>query len=148
MKPQYEQFTQELIAERRARLSYWRHVPTDAEAVALQCDGFTERFVERFPELVRVPGFRNGLEHWWCVEPDGTIVDPTEAQFLSCGDPDVEYSPMSAGKYPYRMGRCPEWGEYIYSDSKVEQGLGGFCSDRCRRSYARSCTRETGSCHD
>lgn len=24
--------------------------------------------------------------HWWCVRPDGTVVDPTAAQFPSCGN--------------------------------------------------------------
>lgn len=39
--------------------------------------------VEAFPELKRVrghyhcPWLSKAQPHWWCVDPDGNIVDPT-----------------------------------------------------------------------
>lgn len=49
------------------------------------CSTATLEMVEAFPELRRAGGFVfvawGRDEHFWCVAPDGSIVDPTAAQF-------------------------------------------------------------------
>ena len=99
-----------------------------------KCHLATLAMVEAFPELQRVRGhyfcWTWGVrEHWWCVAPDGSIVDPTIAQFPSKGA--GEYEPWIEGtKEP--TGRCPECGGYCYDGQT-------FCSESCGVSYVAYC---------
>ena len=52
--------------------------------VRYKCVETTQEMVKAFPELTRVSGYYHdhfGVPHWWCVTPDGEIVDPTVSQF-------------------------------------------------------------------
>jgi len=60
-------------------------------------------------------------EHWWCTAPDGTIVDPTAAQFPMGGVP--EWYREFAGRYP-----CFECGREV---PEVLLVSGRFCSLEC-----------------
>lgn len=52
------------------------------------CQEYTYLMQKHFPELLRVYGDlycadedAPGEPHWWCVAPDGEVVDPTAQQF-------------------------------------------------------------------
>lgn len=87
---------------------------------------------DAFPELRLVRGHvrcANGRRypHWWCVDPDDVVLDPTAAQFALVGILDYEPHPDGA---PEPTGKCPNCGEYCYG--------GRFCcSDACERAYER-----------
>jgi hypothetical protein len=97
-----------------------------------QCSEATEAMADAFPELKRVRGHyychRWGERtHWWLVAPDGSIVDPTAAQFPSRGDGDyVEWN--EGDEEP--TGKCPNCDGYVY-------GGGTVCSEQCAREYER-----------
>ena len=61
--------------------------------------------------------------HWWCVKPNGTIVDPTARQFPSAG----------MGEYTEFDGRisCAECGRETTEDKAVIHGNYACCSERC-----------------
>lgn len=89
-----------------------------------------------FPELVEVPGWCNGREHVWLVDPEGNIVDPTASQF---GDPvmdgfGLEYRAWKPGD-EVRVGRCMNCGEDIYAEVENLKDGGkshrSVCSDDC-----------------
>lgn len=118
------------IAERLPRC----HPPEPRVAVLGSCASATEQMVKAFPELRRVAGFYGGREHWWCVAPDGTVVDPTAAQF----DPGFAYEEYDAARHgPRRSGRCPECGDDVYEGAD-------FCSPACLRRYGARLNAEAG----
>jgi predicted nucleic acid-binding Zn ribbon protein len=85
----------------------------------------TARMLAAFPELRRVPGhyhcpFIGPRTHWWLVDADGGIVDPTVDQFPSRGL--GEYVEWDGSPLP--TGRCLECGGDVYDGSS-------FCSDQC-----------------
>jgi hypothetical protein len=97
------------------------------------CAKFTLAMAEVFPELKRVRGFYKcwvwgDREHWWLVDPDGSIVDPTSAQFPTKGNCPYEELPEGT-KEP--VGRCINCGEYTYDDPNS-------CSPECYRAIMAS----------
>lgn len=95
------------------------------------CAEITTQMCIAFPELARVRGHYidhqwGSRAHWWCVDPDGGIVDPTAAQFPSKGS--GQYVPWDEEQVS-PTGMCPNCGEYCYEHRSV-------CSDRCAASYA------------
>lgn len=93
-----------------------------------RCREVTDRMVQQFPELRQVRGYYHcpiwgEREHWWCVDPNGKVVDPTFAQFPSKGIGEyVEYHG------PEATGMCPECGGYCFDGNY-------FCSEPCKTSY-------------
>jgi len=92
-----------------------------------QCAAITRAMEACFPELRRVRGhyldpIRGRRPHWWCVLSDGTIVDPTVAQFSGCG----EYEPLSE-EDEEPLGKCVNCGEFCWQ----EFGSSTFCSRNC-----------------
>ncbi len=88
------------------------------------CDCATTMMVDNFPNLKKVRGYyvdpiHGKKPHWWCVDTNGTIVDPTVTQFNPCGD----YLP-----YDETLGEptamCHYCGEPSYGDV--------YCCDDCR----------------
>lgn len=61
--------------------------------------------------------------HWWCVRADGSIHDPTRAQFPSGGL--GEYEPFDGTL------ECAECGRTIQEADAIEMGRYAVCSDRC-----------------
>ena len=97
------------------------------------CGRAVNAMAEAFPELKRVAGwvvFAGGRsEHFWCVAPDGSIVDPTVSQFSG---KLLRYQEFQPGD-EVRVGRCLNCGDGIFAQI---QGLDD-------RSAARSvCTPE------
>lgn len=91
-----------------------------------QCGIMSAIVSSLFPELRRVRGHYYcpiaGRErtHWWCVAPDGSIVDPTASQFPSAG----------AGEYREYDGPEPS-GKCLYCGDLVLPPRRDFCEDEC-----------------
>lgn len=97
---------------------------TCQKPVALgMCAEWTLAMQQAFPDLQRVRGhvyLRSGLErqHWWLVDSEGTIVDPTEFQF---SDPDGVYRGIGIAEYapwdesqPEPKGKCMNCGDLSF----------------------------------
>jgi hypothetical protein len=105
------------------------HVP-DYPAAYGKCLEVTLAMLEAFPELRRVRGHYQcplwgERSHWWLVDQDGTVVDPTVRQFPSHGI--GEYVPWVDGD-PEPTGKCPECGEPVYNGAT-------FCCKSHAQSY-------------
>jgi hypothetical protein len=110
------------------------------------CMRATAEMAATFPELRRVAGFANGGEHFWCVAPDGTIVDPTVGQFFSHLEPidpsAIEYREFRPGD-EVRVGKCMNCGADIYAaverldgDDRVRRR--SACSDECETALIKA----------
>lgn len=96
-----------------------------------KCAEATLAMIEAFPELRRAAGFVHCTwgrdQHFWCVTPDGTVVDPTAEQFravfeyeeLDLDDPETQR------RIP--TGRCLDCGDDVYEGKS-------FCSEACEAS--------------
>jgi hypothetical protein len=107
------------------------NVPGDGYGM---CAEATEAMAEAFPELQRVRGHYYCMvwgerEHWWLKTADGSIVDPTAAQFPTKGT--GKYVPWTEGERE-PTGMCPECGGYCYDGDT-------FCSENCGISYVAYC---------
>ena|ERR1019366_3033477 len=99
------------------------------------CGPATKEMVEAFPELKRAAGFADGVEHFWCVAPDGEVVDPTGAQFGVCQI--IEYSPFKPGD-EVRIGTCMECGSPILAAVDTLDNPNHhktFCDKDCQTSF-------------
>lgn len=102
-----------------------------------RCQEACEAMVAAFPELQLVRGHAVcpapwGMRaHWWCVTPEGTIVDPTRAQFTAGV---FAYEPYEEGD-DVRIGTCMNCGEGIWGQPE-RGGEPNFCSTACHASYA------------
>jgi hypothetical protein len=96
----------------------------DREKAAYRCAGAVVAMVEAFPELKAVRGWYGHAAHWWCVAPDGSIVDPTAAQFLQ--PLEETYTPFRDGIDPEPIGKCMACGEYVWSGTEPNA-----CSPEC-----------------
>jgi len=92
-----------------------------------KCKKYAEAAVAADPALTLVRGWYvdpiwGREEHWWTTRPDGTIYDPTSAQFPMGGVTEW-YEPFT-GTYP-----CMGCGVDVDADWIVQHN--GCCSDRC-----------------
>lgn len=100
------------------------------------CHEATTAMVTAFPELQQVRGHVicpapwGKRAHWWCVAPDGKIIDPTRAQFTAGV---LAYEPYVEGD-EVRVGTCMNCGEAIWGDP--QRASTDICSQRCYESYA------------
>lgn len=91
------------------------------------CRTAAEQLAETDPSLSVVRGWYvdahwGRQEHWWCVRPDGEIVDPTVEQFPTGHVPGLrEYIPYE-GVHP-----CPGCGTEVHAD----RNYSGFCCGAC-----------------
>ncbi len=109
-----------------------------------RCTAATKEMCEAFPELRRQSGFANGTEHFWCVAPDGSVVDPTAAQFRSQDpssamfDIEIEYEPLKVGD-EIRVGKCMNCGSPIFATIKQLEDIDNpklhrtFCDEDCEK---------------
>ena len=91
-----------------------------------KCQEMSEAAVAADPSLTLVRGWYldpvwGREEHWWTVRSDGSIYDPTAAQFPMGGVSDW-YEPFG-GLYP-----CEECGKEVAEPDLV---AGRCCSGRC-----------------
>lgn len=93
------------------------------------CGHYCQKMKLAFPELILQRGYyicciQGKRPHWWLKTEDGTIVDPTVAQFAPCG----EYEVLDESKGE-PTGRCPNCGELSYNHRTC-------CSSKCNDEYA------------
>lgn len=116
---------------RPAEYSEW--IKSNVHDPKHKCREVTEEMQRAFPELRRVAGHYYSIDgihpHWWLTAPDGSIVDPTIAQFADQHGEYVEHD----GDLP--IGRCANCGEYIYP------GQDTVCSESCYHEYVAFCMK-------
>jgi hypothetical protein len=107
-----------------------------------RCQGAATRMSETFSELRLVRGYcllANGWrpQHWWCEAPDGTVIDPTAAQYTEYTDiiGYEEYDEALHGPLP--IGKCMHCGCEVYN--KTNRGL---CSTECQVAFDEYMARE------
>lgn len=91
-----------------------------------KCSDATKEMVAAFPELRRVCGFVRAPwgddQHWWCIAPDGSVVDPTREQFPAVfGYEEVD---LANPHRPIPTGRCADCGEPTFNGES-------FCGSAC-----------------
>lgn len=110
------------------------YVAKNNDFVRGKCQDACSEMRLQFPELRAAAGFAHVTwgrdQHWWCVAPDGTIVDPTKSQFefgvvLQYEELDLN-DPATRARVP--TGKCPNCGGECYNGDSL-------CSERCERSY-------------
>lgn len=95
-----------------------------------KCHQASQAMVAAFPELRLVAGLVyqelgwGGNQHWWCVAPDGSIVDPTADQFALIGRYEALDPGSMATKNRIPSGVCMWCGMPTYHGKSV-------CSDDC-----------------
>ena len=99
------------------------------------CKEAVNEMAAAFPELTRVPGHVYSVwgkrAHWWLTAPDGTIVDPTRAQYPG----PITYEPFKEGD-EVRLGRCMECGAEIWGTNPEAVYSTCLCNETCERNYA------------
>jgi hypothetical protein len=99
-----------------------------------KCKEATEEMCAAFPELTKVAGHvhcewgKRG--HFWATTADGTIVDPTRAQFPGA----IAYEAWSPGQ-TVRVGRCMNCGADIWRESNDLKSVRReeICGEDCAR---------------
>lgn len=126
--------------EPTVRYAEWiaAHVPRERIQARGRCSSATIEMVEAFPELRRARGHYvcpiwGRQEHWWCVAPDGSVVDPTGHQFPSCqpypGKAGGVYKELPADA-PEPIGKCMICGSYCWEGKSPSSSA---CSKECER---------------
>jgi hypothetical protein len=81
------------------------------------------------------------VQHWWCVDPDGLIVDPTFSQFLA--SPKLLYVAYSEELHgPKPEGKCLDCGELIFGRED------SVCSDICYKRFSEHLKEEKRTIND
>lgn len=98
-----------------------------------KCREVCDEMLKHFPELKLVGGYIYDASwgqrgHWWLVDEQGTIIDPTLIQF-PC--PSGIYDAFGEDN-PQPTGMCPNCGEYCYD--------GEYVHEKCAASYAAYCS--------
>lgn len=111
----------------------WIEKRQRCESPRNQCSRWTSELVAQFPELTRTRGhvvYPDGrrIEHWWTVATDGSIVDPTVAQFK----PGFTYEPLPADALE-PIGKCLWCGSYVWPPRITRDA----CSDECYDSLVK-----------
>lgn len=106
------------------------HAPRARVDAMGQCRAVSEKMLSMFPELKLVRGHHHCMiwgerEHWWLVDEDGGIVDPTAIQFPSKGGGRYVEFP-NGGLEP--IGCCINCGDYCYDG---EATCTSVCSKKC-----------------
>lgn len=120
----YKKYIEKLIAEKYSGSPWNMLGQCQVESLAMQ-KVFPELAVVRGFVSVMVPGSPGRRGHWWCVDPDGNIVDPTRGQFECVV---LDYEPYKEGDH-VRLGRCMNCGAEIWGEP--EKGRQDVCSKSC-----------------
>jgi hypothetical protein len=101
-----------------------------------KCGAATTSMVEAFPELRAVYGHIETSwgrrSHWWCVTPDGDVLDPTIGQFDALFG---EYEELLEGD-DERLGKCMNCGDEIWGP-RGQDICNCICSRRCAEVFNR-----------
>jgi hypothetical protein len=140
MKPEYQAYRDELLEKELSRYKLQRRGDISIPYLLKgKCYGWTAKFAEKFPQLKQVCGFYGNSEHYWCVDTDGTIVDPTVGQFYDGeGDPN-KYRVFDESVDKIYLGKCMNCGFEIYGlKAEGEQSIckpeAGEKESECSRS--------------
>lgn len=105
---------------------------SDYERFRGRCKELSEALIRDDPTLKLVRGYYycpiwGKQAHWWCKRPDGTIVDPTKAQFPSNG----------IGEYEEFDGwvECSNCGRRIREEEGDYESNYVFCSYNCHGQF-------------
>jgi hypothetical protein len=104
------------------------------------CKEITMEMNKVFPELKLVRGHYYCLswgerEHWWLVDKDNNIIDPTAKQFPSKGRGEyIEWDKNQEEP----IGICLNCGNHVYKDTYF--GSSQICSKNCEISFISSLT--------
>lgn len=94
------------------------------------CKKSSNEMVDKYPELTRVRGTVHlsyadkPIEHWWCIDEDGNIIDPTASQFHF-----IEKYEERDETQPEPVGECLNCGKYVYKE------LYQFCNNTCEKEF-------------
>lgn len=97
-----------------------------------KCREMSEALVKENPSLRLVRGhyfcpFWGEQAHWWTVDSEGKVIDPTARQFPSKGTGEyIEFN----GIIP-----CSECGTEMKEAEADIEGNYAFCSDRCHMRF-------------
>ena len=112
---------------------YEKWIKENVTKPRLQCAEYTLKMQKQFPELKRIRGHYfcdREHPHWWLIDEDDNIIDPTIVQFPSI---DGIYIPWDeTQKEP--IGKCLNCGELIYDCIISSQ----ICSKICEISFLKS----------
>lgn len=104
---------------------------TNYEKYRGRCKELSEELVKDNPSFTLVRGhyyepmWNREEPHWWCVDENGTIHDPSKLQFPSAGcGVYTEYSGFSD---------CEECGKSIPENEIIHMGRYTCCSSRCAK---------------
>jgi hypothetical protein len=103
-----------------------------------QCNHISRKMQAAFPELriargaYDCPSWGRRL-HWWLVTEDGTVVDPTAAQFPSGGLGRYEEWADDEVEERCPIGKCANCGDEIYKSDNAPCDM--ICSEECGRAY-------------
>lgn len=98
-----------------------------------KCQKAVEEMKAAFPELRIVAGFAHVSwgrdQHWWCIAPDGTVVDPTAAQFpLPIRYEELDLNdPKTRERVP--ISKCMNCGKETYTSSLSADMCSQTCAD-------------------
>jgi hypothetical protein len=117
-----------------------------------KCKQAVDLMIADFPELRRAGGFVHWSipsrdiedQHWWCVSPDGSIVDPTAEQFASSlTKPRYEEVDPEAASTKDRIpiGHCMECGNPCFPTSHSHNHCSEECEDLTTQYYNDEMTR-------
>jgi tetratricopeptide (TPR) repeat protein len=117
--------------EMQKKYSNWIEKYRKMNKISNKCRDVTEKMVAEFPELTRKRGIIHLLNteenetrpHWWCVDPDGEIIDPTASQYPFV----LEYEEWDEN-HGEPTGKCLCCGNFV-SDFNT------FCNDACETEY-------------
>ena len=114
------------------------------------CKWVCELMMKKFPELKIVPGHVQVPEPWgkrghfWLVDPEGNIVDPTAAQFPGI----LSYEPWTDDE-KIRVGKCMNCGDDIWRKVKTleDDVTHGecICSPACGKEFEDYLNRKIAS---
>lgn len=115
---------------------------SDIFKVLGRCQSICTKMVAEFPELritngfVKLDGVEEQQTHWWCVDPDNNIVDPTAFQYVWNNTPILQYIEIDddhpARKYPRR--KCMNCGKYFF-DGPGHKEYYPCCDKKCLEEY-------------
>lgn len=99
-----------------------------------KCKELSEALAAKHPNYTLVRGFyyeplwSREEQHWWCVDEQGTIHDPSRKQFPSGGIPEF-YKAFDG------MIDCAECGNQVAEDQARLDGRYAFCSYECNGKF-------------
>ena len=112
---------------------YLKWIQNNVENTYGECKNYSEKMLIQFPELKLIRGhYLCGVwgerEHWWLMDEDNNIIDPTAAQFPTKGH--CVYRPWDEScEEP--IGKCINCGGYVFSGEFGTE----MCSKKCADEY-------------